>query len=159
MPTRRFANHRGVVPMLWAFFALAVAEMLAVHLFVVLKWPGLAWPLTGLTALSLVWLIGWIRSWARLPYVLVDGQLHLHMGSLRHVTVPVAQVARVVRQVDAARLAQPGTRKLVPLAFPNRIIELTEPLQGRRAIRALAIRLDDPADFDSALAGLGITID
>ena len=108
---------------------------------------------------GLVWLIGWIRSWARLPHVLVDGQLHLHMGSLRHVTVPVAQVARVVRQVDAARLAQPGTRKLVPLAFPNRIIELTEPLQGRRAIRALAIRLDDPADFDSALAGLGITID
>ena len=82
--------------MLWAFFALAMAEMLAVHLFVVLKWPGLAWPVTGLTALSLVWLIGWIRSWVRLPHELVDGQLHLHMGSLRHVAVPVAQVAAVL---------------------------------------------------------------
>ena len=89
-----------------------------------------------------------------MPHELVDGQLHLHMGSLRHVAVPVAQVARVLRQVDAALLARPGTRKLVPLAFPNRIIELVEPLPGRRAIRALAIRLDDPADFDSALAGL-----
>jgi hypothetical protein len=159
MPGHRFASHCGVVPMLWAFFALAVAEMLAVHLFLVLKWPGLAWPLTVLTALSLVWLIGWIRSWARLPHELVDGQLHLHMGSLRCVCVPVTQVARVVRQVDAPRLARPGARKLVPLAFPNRIIELVEPLPGRRAIRALAIRLDDPADFDSALAGLGIAID
>ncbi|MBS0255243.1 MAG: hypothetical protein JSS36_08570 [Proteobacteria bacterium] len=147
------------MPMLWAFFGIAVAEMLAVHLFVVLKWPWLAWPLTWLTALSLVWLVGWIRSWARLPHELADGQLHLHMGSLRSIAVPIAQVARVVRQVDAARLAQPGTRKLVPLAYPNRIVELAEPLPGRRRTRALAIRLDDPAAFDAALAGQGIAID
>lgn len=154
-----FANHRGVVPMLWAFFGIAVCEMLTVHLFLVLKWPMLAWPLTAVSALPLVWLVSWIRSWTRLPHQLADSDLRLHMGSLRCVVVPVAQIAQVIRQVDAARLAQPGTRKLVVLAYPNRIVALRNALPGRRETKALAIRLDDPAAFDAALAAHGIAID
>ncbi len=154
-----FANHRGVVPMLWAFFGLAVGEMLAVHLFLVLKWPMLAWPLTMLSALTLVWLVGWIRSWKRLPHRLADGMLVLHMGSLRRVAVPIARIARIVGQVDNAALSREGTRKLVVLAYPNRIVELTEPLSDRRQTCALAIRLDDPAAFDRGMADAGVTID
>lgn len=159
MTAHLFANHRGVVPLLWAFFGLAVCEMLAVHLFVALKWPWLAWPLTLITGISLVWLVGWIRSWARLPHELVDSELRLHMGSLCCVTVPLVQIARVVRHVDAEALAQPGTRKLVMVAYPNRIVALNGALPDRRATTALAIRLDDPSAFDAALAVHGIAID
>lgn len=153
-----FANHRGVVALLWVFFGLASLEMLAMHLFVSLKWPAAAWPLTGATLLSIVWLVRWIRSWPRLPHELRGGVLTLHMGSLRHYAVPVATIAGVRTTVSNAVLKAPGTVNLVPIAYPNRIVDLTEPLPGRRAVSHIAVRLDDPAAFDVAMTGLGIAV-
>lgn len=157
-PATTFANHRGVAPLLWAFFALACMEMLAMHLFVALKWPGVAWPLTAVTALSIVWLVRWIGSWPRLPHELRGDVLTLHMGSLRHYAVPVASIAGVRTAVSNDVLKAPGTVSLVPVAFPNRIVDLTAPLPGRRRVQHIAIRLDDPAAFDAAMAGLGIAV-
>lgn len=153
-----FANHRGVVPMLWALSSLACMEMLATHLLVSLKWPAAAWPLTALTALSIVWLVRWIRSWPRLPHELRGDLLTLHMGSLRHYAVPIGQIAGVRSAISNDVLKVPGMANLVPIAFPNRIVDLTEPLAGRRAVRHIAIRLDEPAAFDRAMAGRGIAV-
>lgn len=153
-----FANHRGVVPMLWAFFGIATLEMVVVHLFVALKWPWIGWPLTIASALSIIWLVGWIRSWPRLPHRLQDGVLTLHMGSLRHYAVPLDRIARVLTQVTQDGVKAKRTANLVPIAFPNRIVELTEPFPGRRSITRLAIRPDDPAAFDAAMRAAGVPV-
>lgn len=153
MSATTFANHRGVVPMLWVFAGLAVLEMLAVHLFVALKWPAIGWPLTILSGLSIVWLVSWIRSWSRLPHELLPDRLRLHMGSLRSVDVPLAQIAAIEVAPSLDRIREVKARKLVPLAHPNRLILLTASLPGRRAVNAVAILVDDPAAFDQALAG------
>jgi len=153
MSATTFANHRGVVPMLWVFAGLAVLEMLAVHLFVALKWPAIGWPLTILSGLSIVWLVGWIRSWSRLPHELLPDRLRLHMGSLRSVDVPLAQIAAIEVAPSLDRIREVKARKLVPLAHPNRLILLTASLPGRRTVNAVAILVDDPAAFDQALAG------
>jgi hypothetical protein len=148
---RTFTNHRGVAPMLWVFFSLAMIELMVAHLFVSLKWPILAWPLTVLTAVANIWLFRWIRSWARSPHELHPDYLRLHMGSLRHIDVPLAQIESVIPVLSAEQIKGRDTSNLVPIAFPNRLIELSEPLSNRRSTRRIAIRLDDPVAFDEAI--------
>lgn len=157
-----FANHRGVVPMLWVFAGLAVLEMLAVHLFVALRWPMVGWPLTVVSALSIVWLVGWIRSWAQRPHQLLGDRLRLHMGSLRSIDVPLALIAGIDAAPSLDRIKALKARNLVPLAHPNRLIVLASALDDRRQTRAVAIRVDDAPAFDRALAEamkqLGLTL-
>lgn len=145
-----FANHRGVVPMLWVFFSIALVEMVAVHLFVTLRWPVVGWPLTILSAATLVWIVAWIRSWKRLPHRLENGVLTLNMGRMRKIAVPL-EIIRAVTPVDGERLKAPGTLNLVPIAYPNRMIELTQPTGKRGAVR-IAVRVDDRAAFDAAMS-------
>lgn len=158
-----FPNHRGVTPMLWALASLALAELLVVHLLVALVWPSLAWTLTALSAVTIIWLVRWIRSWRRLPYRLTaDRVLVLPMGSLRQVVVPLHQIASVHGQVDGEVLRRPGTLNLVPVAHPSRIVELAMPLPPRRRhgtpILRLAIRPDEPGRLDAAVQAAGISL-
>lgn len=136
--------------MLWVFFSLACIELVAVHLFVALRWPLVGWPLSALSLGAIVWLIGWIRSWRRLPHRLSDGVLTLHMGSLRSAALPLASIAAIT-PVAGERLKAGDTANFVPLAYPNRIVELREP-HGPKARMRYAIRVDDPDAFDAALA-------
>jgi len=155
-PVATFANHRGVAPLLWVFVVLASIELLAGHLLVGLKWPRGAWFLSGITALSLVWLVHWIASWKRLPHVLEGDRLRLYMGSMRKVNISLSEIACIRTAFTADELKRKGTLNLVPLAFPNRLIELREPLPGRRRANRIAIRLDDPQTFDIELGKAGI---
>lgn len=140
--------------MLWVFAGLAVLELLAVHLFVSLKWPMVGWPLTVISALSIIWLIAWIRTWSRFPHELLPDRLRLHMGSLRTLDVPLAQIAAIEVSPSLDRIREVRARNLVPLAHPNRLIHLSTSLPDRRSTKAIAIRVDDPAAFDKALAKL-----
>lgn len=51
---QRFANHRGIEPLLWMFVALATIELLVVHVVVSSHWRRAALPLTAVTGLSLL---------------------------------------------------------------------------------------------------------
>ncbi len=155
---RLFENHRGVTPLLWVFTSLACLELLGVHLFLSLTWPWLAWPLTALSGVTIFWLVRWIRSWKRLPHRLSGDALTLHMGSLRSMTVPLAKIEMIHTLVSDAVMKTPGTVRLVPVAYPNRLIRLTAPLADRRKTRQIAIRLDDPAAFDAAMGERGIRV-
>lgn len=151
---RTFANHRGVVPMLWVFVVLGACELVGVHLLLGLWSRTAAWVMTGLSLLTMIWLVRWVRSWKRYPHELWPDRLRLHAGSLRRIDVPLSNIARIGGALSADILKAPGTRNLVPIAYPNRLIELTAPLPGRRATQRIAIRLDDPAAFDAAIAPL-----
>lgn len=149
-----FANHRAVEPLLWVLAALALLELGLVHLFVALKWPHAAWPLTAASALGVVALVRGIVSWRRCPHELDDRELRLRIGSLRTIAVPLASIASVEPISDSRSVKAPGVRSLVPLAMPNRLVRLASPLPDRRGTTALAVRVDDPAAFDAAFASL-----
>ena len=154
-----FAGHRGIVPMLSVLATLAVIEMLVVHLFVSLTWPWLAWSLTIVTAASIVWLARFITSFKRCPHTIEADQLRLRMGSLRTIDLPLAQVSQVRRQWESGAEKKRETANLVPIAYPNRLIDIDPPLLGRRGpVRSIAIRLDEPAGFDAALSSRGISL-
>lgn len=145
--------------MLWAIFALATLETLVVHLFLWLKWPTVAAVLTLLSAAFLVWLVWLVRSLKTCPHRLDGETLRLRMGSFKRCDVALSQVARVRTSWASGEANAPGTVRLVLVAAPNRLIELSSPIPGRRRpIGAVAISVDDPAAFDTALAGRGIAI-
>ncbi len=144
--------------MLWAFAGLAACELLAVHLLVALWWPAVAWPLSVVTALGIAWLVRWILSWRRRPHVLYRDRLRLTMGSLRAVELQLATIANTHAELSGELLRRRETLNLVPIAYPNRIVELRQPLPGRWRTRRVAIRLDEPEAFDEALRSAGIAV-
>jgi hypothetical protein len=154
-----FAYHRTVTPMLWVFVALATGEMLLVHLFVTLRWPAIGWPLLALSLSSIVWLVFWIRSFRQRPHSLSKGQLELNTGSLRTLSVPISAIESVSTSWASGEHKGQGARNVVPLAYPNRLLRLSKPIQMRKgSYDRVAFRVDDPALFDAAMREVGIPV-
>ena len=150
-PDTKFANHRAVVPMLWAFFGLAVLEFFAVHLFVTLKWPAVGWPLTIISGLSIIWLVGWIRSWPKLPHKLDDRELVLHLGSLRSIVIPLSRIVDWGPAPSLDEIRESRIRRFTVLAAPNRFVRADSGVKGIGKAGAIAFNVDDPAGFDAAM--------
>jgi hypothetical protein len=154
-----FPYHRTMAPLLWAFVALAVGEALLVHLFVALRWPTIGWPLLALSTASIVWLVRWILSFRRYPHVLCEHELQLRIGSLRHLAVPVSSIDSVCTSWPSGDHRGKGAINLVPVAYPNRMLRLNSAIRTRRGLcDRIALRVDDPASFDAAMAALGIAV-
>lgn len=149
---RTFDYHRSVAPMMWAFVGLATIEGLAVHLLLSLRWPWMAWPLSLLSVSVVAWLVVLIRSFERLPHALSHDVLTLRAGRLRSLRVQRSDIAGVRDHWDVGEHTEADTANLAFIAYPKRIIDLKTPMIGRRGlIRRIAIALDDPAAFDTAL--------
>lgn len=152
-----FAYHRSLSPMIGVLLGIAIVEMLVMHLVVVALLGWWAAVIVGLLDLSLVvTLVLLLRSFRRLPVTLADGVLMMRAGSLRSVAVPVGQIAGLRASWDAAALKQRGTLNLALASWPSVVIDLDPPIMTRRgrAIHAVAHKLDDPAAFHAAIAGL-----
>ncbi|RST30935.1 hypothetical protein HMF7854_08885 [Sphingomonas ginkgonis] len=152
-PDAEFYYHRSVAPTLWVLFALAATEMLAVHLFIVAKWPRVSWPLLLLTLAGLVWLVVAIRSMPCMPHRIDGDRLLLFAGRLKRVEVPLADICEV-RSSFTGEEVREGTRNLALAAYPNRLIERRTP--GRRS--RIGVRLDNPSTFDAALRMRGVDV-
>ena len=145
--------------MLWVLAALATLETIVVHLFLWLKWPTVALVLTVASVIFLLWLVRLIRSLRRCPHSVEGDRLHLRLGSVRTVEVPIGQVAAVRTSWASGGATAPGVTSLVLMAAPNRIVDLSPPVAGRRGpVKAVAISVDDAVAFDAALAARGIPI-
>jgi hypothetical protein len=158
--TTTFSYHRTVAPMLWAIVALAVAELLLVHLFVSLRWPALAWPLFALTGGSVLGLVAWIRSLRRHPHELDGGSLELRIGSLRKLRIPLDAIESVSTSWASGEHKDRGAINTVPVAFPNRLLRLKTALSTRKGpCHRVALRVDDPAPFDAAMKSRGVRLE
>ena len=154
-----FDYHRTVAPSLWVLVALATCEMLLVHLFVTLRWPTIGWPVLLMSLSTIVWFVFWIRSFRRRPHSLSKSELRLNTGSLRTLAVPVSAIRSVHSNWAPGEHKGKGATNIVPLAYPNRMLRLREPIQTRKGLcDRVAFRVDDPALFDAAMDGIGITV-
>lgn len=149
-----FTYHRALAPMLWAFVALGVMELLLVHLLLaLLSSPIAALVASLLTLATLVWLILFIRSLKRLPVTLDETGLVLRTGTLLEIRVALDNVAGLRISWPASL---PDDRAVLNLALinqPNVMVDLKRPVPGRRGrlVASVAHRLDDPTGFAAAL--------
>ena len=146
---REFPYHEGVAPMMWVLFALSLIELLAVHFFVALKWPWIGWPLTILSAIGAVWLVYWILSFRRLPHALEGETLMLRLGTLKAVKLQLSDIAGVSMHWEDGATTARDAINLAGIAYPNRCVELREPI--RKGRKRVFVRFDRPAEFDHAL--------
>lgn len=143
--------------MMWVFVAIAATELAVVHFLVALWSPWVALALSMATFGSILWLIAVIRSFARLPVRIADGQLLMRVGTLKQVATPLENVAGLAPSWDATLLKQRDTINLALIAYPNVVVLLRAPVAASRGrmVTRIAHRLDDPAAFAAALEALG----
>ncbi|TCP32693.1 hypothetical protein [Sphingomonas sp. BK235] len=155
-PAMTFSYHRGIAPMLWVLACLATIELLVTHALLSVWFPRIALALSALSLVALVWLCRAIASLRRRPVLVAAEQVVLRAGSFRSVVIARGAIAAVrLSGLDAATVKRRDVLNLALIAFPNVLVTLRAPLPGRRAISAIAHRLDDPAAFAAALEPLG----
>lgn len=142
--------------MMWVFVAIASVELMVVHFLVAMWQPWLALIPSVVSLAAIIWLVTAIRSFRSLP-VLIDGdRIILRAGRLKGVEIAPGDVAGLRGTWDAAVLKEPGVFNLALIAYPNVVVDLRGPVTvGRRTVRAVAHRLDDPAAFAAAIEALG----
>jgi hypothetical protein len=147
-----FSYHRAIAPMLWAFVAIALVELIVVHLLLAHWSRTAALILSALSLASILWLVSVIRSFRRLPVLITPDALVMRVGTLKGATVPLSQVAGLRESWDAEWLRRRDVLNLALIAYPNVVVMLHGPLQmGRCEVIAIAHRLDDPLAFTAAL--------
>jgi hypothetical protein len=151
-PEHAFSYHRAIAPMLWAFVALASIELVVVHLLLAHWSRTAALILSALSLATIVWLVGVIRGFRRLPVLLTPDALVMRVGALKGAAVPLGDVAGLRASWDAEWLRRRDVLNLALIAYPNVVVELRRPVPiGKRAVTAIAHRLDDPLAFAAAL--------
>jgi len=148
---RRFSYHRAVAPMLWVLTALSGIELLVLHLLVSHWSPTAALLLSAVTLAGIVWLVVAIASMKRLPVVIGHDRLILRTGRFRRLDVSLADVAGLRREWNQALVKHRSTLNLALVAYPNVVVELRQARPGRRGIKRVAHRLDDPGAFEAGL--------
>jgi hypothetical protein len=97
-----------------------------------------------------------IRSFPNLPVIVGPDGVTMRVGRFRAAQVAAANVAGLRGGWSAETLKQRDVLNMALIAYPNVVLELREPQRiGRRTVRAVAHRLDDPAGFAEAIEALG----
>ncbi|WBQ17348.1 hypothetical protein [Sphingobium yanoikuyae] len=137
--------------MLWVLLGLMIVETSVVHLLAALWSPRAALILSLLSLVTIGWFILFIRSFRHHPVRITPEGLVWPVGTLRSLSIPWPQVAGVCDDWTLADLKAAGLFNGALIAHPNIVIALDPPAQaGRRTIRYLAHRLDDPTAFIAA---------
>ena len=145
-----------------ALVAVIVIESIAVHFAVVARLPVLAWGLTLMGAVAVLWLVRDYVALGTGAVRLGDDTLDLTIGRRFAISLPLAAIDRAT--VPTFRdLPAPGTTQgrdylnLTKPGAPNVLLVLTELRRVRitagvhRDVRRIAFRLDDAPRFLAAL--------
>ncbi len=151
-----FTYHRALAPLLWVFVFIMAAELLVTHLIVSALWNGTAaLIISAISLAALIWTILFARSLKRRPVLVGGDSVTMRIGSLKTLLVPAGHIARLRTSWPREELKQRGVLNLGLINYPNVMLDLDPPLPtGKRGLRAIAHRLDDPAGFAAAVARL-----
>jgi hypothetical protein len=152
-----FPGHRksGYTGFIIGLVMIIGIEMLAVHILVAPWSVVAAWVLTGLTAYSLVWIVGDFHAVRLRPSWVDDDRVCLRLGVRWAVTIPKSQIAGVRRLgnnepiTGALRLALPNA--------PRVLIELKTPAIAtgaygmQREITSIEVGTDRPDQLAKAI--------
>lgn len=151
--TRAFTYHRHLRPMMIAFLILCTIEASVTHLLIAHWSRTAALILFAVSDLSIVYVIGLIKSLRLYPVLLTTAGVRIRFGLLTDHVLPYDAVAGIVRDPSGGQVTAPETDRIGLLAWPNLLVELATPLpraswlRARRPATAIALRLDDPEGF------------
>ncbi|WP_322964587.1 hypothetical protein [Sphingomonas fuzhouensis] len=153
---RGFAYHRHLQPMMIALLLLSGIEIGVTHLLVAHWSRTAALVLFVLSDVSLLYLIGLIKSLRLSPILLTETGVRLRAGLLVDRTIPYAAIAGVEAHPDGDSVRAPDSWNIALLAWPNILLRLSTPQPPRsrwrrEPVRAVALRLDAPGPFLDAL--------
>ena len=154
--TRGFAYHRHLQPMMIALLILSCIEIGVTHLLVAHWSRTVALILSVVSDVSLLYLIGLIKSLRLAPVLLTATGVRLRAGFLVDRTIPYDATAGVTAHPDGETVRAPDSWNIALLAWPNILLRLSTPLpprlwRRRIPVRAVAFRLDEPGPFLDAL--------
>ena len=141
---------------MWAFACITAVELPVTHLLISALWSHLAATIFSVFGLvMLIWTIAFARSLKRRP-VLVDGEsVTMRIGSLKSIRVPADHIAGLRTSWAREELKQRGVLNFALINYPNVMLDFDPPLpNGKRSLKAIAHRLDDPGGFAAAVARL-----
>ena len=151
-----FAYHRHLQPMMIALLVISCIEITVTHLLVAHWSRTAAMVMFVISDVTLLYLIGLIKSLRLSPVLLTQAGVRLRAGLLVDRTIPYAAIAAVTANPDGETVRAPDSWNIALLAWPNMLIRLSEPLPPRsrwrrNPVRAVALRLDEPGSFLDAL--------
>lgn len=154
--TRGFAYHRHLQPMMIALLLMSCIEIGVTHLLVAHWSRTAALVLFVISDVSLLYLIGLIKSLRLSPVLLTETGVRLRAGLLVDRVIPYDAIATVTMNPDGETVRASDSWNIALLAWPNMLIRLSEPLPPRSwwrrdPVRAVALRLDEPGPFLDAL--------
>ncbi|HYF66202.1 MAG TPA: hypothetical protein VD886_25460 [Herpetosiphonaceae bacterium] len=155
---RAFTYHRrsGYGAVLSVLAISLIGETAGVHLLVSRWSEPAAWILSGLSAYTLLWLLGDFQAMKLNPIVLSDATLHLRTGMRWRADVP-REAIRALRRCSAADRRQPGYLDLAPLGNAGWVVEVTWPVAASgvfgisKSATAFGISVDDGVALRAAL--------
>ncbi|GAA3724152.1 hypothetical protein GCM10022268_35370 [Sphingomonas cynarae] len=148
-----FAYHRHLQPMMIALLVLSLIEAGVTHLLVAHWSRTAALILFVVSDVSVVYLIGLIKSLRLRPVLLTADGVRIRAGLMIDRFIPYDRIAAIEHQPDSATIKAADTQNAALIAWPNLVLRLTEPmprpplLRRRPPIVAIAFRLDDPDEF------------
>ena len=151
---RAFPIHErsGAAALFGALAAVSVMEAGLVHM-VVMRWStAAAWTLTALSLYGSLLLVAIARSLVLRPVLVTADEVVLRSGMLWTLRVPHSGVAAVERPGAPCELRMPLA------AEPNLVLRLREPIVAtgiyglKRRVNAVAVSIDEPAEFERALS-------
>ena len=150
----QFAYHRVVAPLLWMLVAIGSVELVVTHVLLSFWSRPAALVLSAVTLIALGWLVRGILAMRTRPVLLDGNRLVMRVGTISSVDIPLGASSGLRTSWDAAAIRERSVLNLALVAYPNVVVDLREPRPGRRGIRAIAHRLEDPAAFAMALERL-----
>ncbi|CAN5850077.1 hypothetical protein BH20GEM3_BH20GEM3_15370 [soil metagenome] len=156
-----FSYHQknGYGGILVAITLVAAVEMVVVHLLVASWSPTVAWILFAVSVYGIVWLLGYAQAIRLRPILLSSKVLHVRIGLLWSVQIPLASIASVqpAKSIPETR-STPGYLHAVTVGNPQWVIELGEPVEvhglygyTKKNVQQIGIAVDDRARFGAEL--------
>jgi hypothetical protein len=151
-----FSYSRALAPLMWAFACITAVELPVTHLLVSAIWSHVAAIILSVLGLAvLIWTIVFTRSLKRRPVLVDDESVTMRIGTVKSIRVPIGHIAGLRTSWPREELKQRGVLNFALINYPNVMLDLDPPLpDGKRRLRAIAHRLDDPAGFAAAVAQL-----
>lgn len=148
-----FGYHRHLAPQMWALLALVVIEAMAEHILIAHWSPHVGFVLAVVGDVSVVYMIGLVKSLRLLPVLLTQEGVRVRAGMMIDRFIPYDQIAGVRSALSGEDVRAATTWSMGLLAWPNVMIDLKVPIRrrglkpGGRLATSLAFRLDEPEPF------------
>lgn len=148
-----FSTHQcsGAASLFGMLAGISLVEVPLLHLLIARWSHTAAWTISAIGAYGAIWLAGMARALVLRPILLGGGEMVIRSGILWTLRVPLDRIASIHRGGGASDL------RLCPGSDPNLAMEFSEPIVAagifgiRRQVTRVALALDDPAGFESAL--------